>query len=282
MRLLEACFYAPAVASVDKGAINGAVYTEQMTSYEWEMAESILAESPLFKDIHPSDRKSLLSKLKAEHWSRRSSVMDPQQRVERFYLVVEGRVKVTRQNPKTAREITLFLLGPGSVFGLIGLGDGLFGSVCVETLDDVIALSGPAALWETWLATYPMLREAMSAYVAAHVSRLAELASDLALYDTKTRLARLILRNLRGAAACFAAENAQIKNLRHEELGCMIGSVRVVVNRLLAELKREGVIDTRAGGLQVLDHEKLMQIAEWDGCCTPVWALPHCVESSTI
>lgn len=267
------------VASVDAGAINESAFVEQMNSSEWEMAERILAESPLFRDLQPSVRQTLLRRLKPEHWSRRSSIMDPRQRVDRFYLVIKGRVKITRQNLKTAREITLFLLGPGSAFGLVGLADGLFGSVCVETLDDVVALSGPASLWEAWVATYPMLRESMSAYVAGHLSQLAELASDLALHDTKTRLARLILRNLRAEAACFDGEDALIRDLPHEELGCMIGSVRVVVNRLIAELKREGVIDTRAGGLQVLDYEKLVRIAELDRC-TSISALPSCEESS--
>lgn len=237
-----------------------------MNSSDWQAATRILAESPLFKELEPSVLQGLLSRLKPERWSRRSSVMSPRQTVNRFYLLVKGRVKITRQNLTTAREITLFLLGPGSAFGLMSLADGLFGTVCAETLDDVLALSGPAELWDAWLATYPTLRESMSAYVTGHLSELAELASDLALYDTRTRLARLILRNLGTPAESPEPEGALIRDLPHEELGYMIGSVRVVVNRLLAELKRESVIDTRAGELQVLDYEKLMQIAEWDMC----------------
>lgn len=254
------------MVSVGARTLRKAASTEQMNSSDWQAATRVLADSPLFKELQPCVLQSLLARLKPERWSRRSSVLSPRQKVDRFYLLVKGRVKITRQNLNTAREITLFLLGPGSAFGLMTLADGLFGSVCAETLDDVLALSGPAELWEGWLATYPTLRQATRAYVTGHVSRLAELASDLALHDTRTRLARLILRNLGMPTESLDAEGALIRDLPHEELGCMIGSVRVVVNRLLAELKREGVIDTRAGELQVLDYEKLMQIAEWDRC----------------
>jgi len=42
----------------------------------------------------------------------------------------------------------------------------------------------------------------------------------------------------------------------------MIGSVRVVINRLLGKLKREAIVDREHGRLQILDMERLLQLAE--------------------
>ncbi len=228
------------------------------------MAIRTLAASPLFKELQLGVLETLLTTLKPEHWARWSILMSPQQHADRFYLLIRGRVKLTRLNPKTAREITLFLLGPGAAFGFIHLADGLFRNICAETLDDVLALSGPAKLWEAWLTSYPVLRESVTVYIAGQLGQLAEIVGDLALHDTKTRLARLILRYLGTASGLADADKALIQDLPHEELAYMIGSVRVVVNRLLAELKREGVIDTQCGELLILSHEKLMRIAKFD------------------
>ena len=42
----------------------------------------------------------------------------------------------------------------------------------------------------------------------------------------------------------------------------MIGTVRVVLNRLLGELRRDGIINTESGELRVRNQEKLLLKAE--------------------
>ena len=88
---------------------------------------------------------------------------------------------------------------------------------------------------------------------------LANLAGDLALHDTETRLARLILRHAQ------QKESGQplrlIHNLSHESLAEMIGSVRVVVNRQLQHWQREGVVVTRRGELIIKELETLLKKA---------------------
>ncbi|NOX76349.1 MAG: winged helix-turn-helix domain-containing protein [Gammaproteobacteria bacterium] len=73
---------------------------------------------------------------------------------------------------------------------------------------------------------------------------LAGRASDLALHNTETRLARLI------------------NDLSHESLAEMIGSVRVVVNRQLQHWKQEGIVDAHRGHLEVEALQELMRRAE--------------------
>ena len=94
-----------------------------------------------------------------------------------------------------------------------------------------------------------------------------------------TRLSHLILRYCNDRLTC--SDINLISDLPHEELAHMIGTVRVVVNRLLAELKREGIIDTHSGRLRVLNIEKLLQKTEQQlysiphGSSDPLGASPH-------
>jgi CRP/FNR family transcriptional regulator, cyclic AMP receptor protein len=235
-----------------------------MAVVDSQQALKLLSRSPLFRDVDPAVFHEMLCSLSPEHWPRHRVVMDPQQAVDRFFVLLSGRVKVTRQNASTGREVTLFLLGPGDGFNVISLLDGERHDVAVQTLDAVQALSAPVALWRGWLDTYPAFRHAMRRYVDAQMRELVELAGDLAVHDTMTRLAHLILRYYDTAAPPGSGHINLIEDLPHEELAHMIGTVRVVVNRLLAELRREGVVDACNGRLRVLDLEKLLQKAERD------------------
>jgi CRP/FNR family transcriptional regulator, cyclic AMP receptor protein len=221
-----------------------------------------LRASPLFKGLEEEAMCHIIDALKSEQWPKHRVVMTPEDTMHRFYLLVKGRVKVVNQNPKTGRMITLFLLGPGDGFNVISLLGGQRHELTVETLDDVEALSAPVEQWIKWLGTYPALHLAMHRYVISRLHELSELASDLALYDTMTRLVHLILRYFGDSDGDLPNRSNLIKDLPHAELAHMIGTVRVVVNRLLGELRDEGLINTGGGELHVKNLEKLLQKAE--------------------
>lgn len=226
-----------------------------------------LASSPLFAGVAPEALRAMASELTPEDWPGRRIVMRPDQTIERFYVLCSGRVKVTRQNLRNGREITLFLLGPGDAFNVVALLDGRLHEVSAQTLDTVHALWGPVGLWQRWLDAYPAFRRAVRRYIYQRLSHLSELACDLALHDTMTRLAHLLLTYCSDRIRC--SDLVLIGDLSHEELAHMIGTVRVVVNRLLAELKREGVVDTAGGTLRVLDLHKLLERAEQEMYAAP-------------
>lgn len=219
-----------------------------------------LFASPLFAGVAPEVVQTMAGSLAPEYWSGRRLVMGPHETLQRFYVLRTGRVKITRQNLRNGREITLFLLGPGDAFNVVSLLDGRLHDVSAQTLEPVEALSGPVAQWKAWLDSYPALRQAVRRYIYLRLTHLSELACDLALHDTMTRLAHLLLTYCSDRLTC--RNLLLIGDLSHEELAHMIGTVRVVVNRLLAELKREGIVDTDGGRLRVLDLHKLLEKAE--------------------
>lgn len=221
-----------------------------------------LHTSPLFNGLGEEEICQIINALKPEHWSRHRVVMTPEDTMHRFYLLVKGRVKVVNQNPQTGRVITLFLLGPGDGFNIISLLGSQRHELTVETLDEVEALSAPVEQWLQWIDIYPALHLAMHRYVDSRLHELSELASDLALYDTMTRLVHLILRYFSDSEGSIPHRRNLIKDLPHAELAHMIGTVRVVVNRLLSELRDEGLVNTAGGELHVKNLEKLLLKAE--------------------
>ena len=219
----------------------------------------VLACSPIFHGLDAAKRQTIAGALSLVRWPRGAFVPAPGDGTDQFYALIEGRVKSTRQN-RSGREVTLFLLGPGDGFSLVSLLDALPDTLAVQTIDAVTAAAAPVAMWHAWMDAYPEFRRAVYRYTHHRLRALGELASDLALHDTMTRLAHLLLRY---CSDCLnGPECPLIGDLPHEELAHMIGTVRVVLNRLLSRLKRKGIVDTQGGRLRILDLERLLQIAE--------------------
>jgi CRP-like cAMP-binding protein len=217
-----------------------------------------LRNSKLLAGLPGEALREFLPHLRYERWAKRMQVMPEFRTAKRFYLIISGRVRIDAQHPVSGRAVTLYLVSAGDGHNLITLLDGKPHRVLAETLDEVEAVSAPLDTWQTWLRTYPAMRQAVMRCAALHLRELAELVEDLALRDTSARLAHLLLRHLDDEQE----SNGLLHGLVHEDIARLIGSVRVVVNRLLNSFKQEGIIYTEAGQLRIADLERLMHKAE--------------------
>ncbi|HEC18454.1 MAG TPA: Crp/Fnr family transcriptional regulator [Gammaproteobacteria bacterium] len=226
-------------------------------------SESIrcLKQSALFSGLATSSIEDIVTRCRRETWKRRRQ-LPMEETWRRFHILLSGRVRLSRGNAENGRMITLFLLGPGEPFCIFSLLDGKPHDVMLETLDDVTLLSLPMDEARQWLDEHPEFNRKLLPYLGEQMCSLAGLASDLALHDTETRLARLILRHVDSATTEQHVTPRLINDLSHESLAEMIGSVRVVVNRQLQHWKQEGIVDAHRGHLEVEALQELVRRAE--------------------
>ena len=177
-----------------------------------------------------------------------------------FYVILTGRIKVYQYSPQTNREQTLYLLGHADMFDVLTVLDGKYHEVMTTALDDSEVLELPVEKVREWIDTNPAFNRVFFPYMAKQMRQIESLAADLSLYDTSTRLMKLILKNL--DIKNPVSNLGLIHKLPHEELASMIGSVRHVVNRHLQQLKKEGIVDIEHKRLAVNDVEKLLQKVE--------------------
>ena len=127
----------------------------------------------------------------------------------------------------------------------------------LTTLDEVDVLSATLQHWYEWMEQYPVIRRAVEEYAAAQIQHLSDLAAELALDDTLTRLVHMILRY--SDTDKHPQHCNLIKDLSQEELAQMIGTVRPVLARLIGQLKREKLIEVNHGEMRVLNHQGLLE-----------------------
>ena len=221
----------------------------------------VLHGSPLFADHSETTLQGLLLSFHRETWKNNAPAMSGSQTLEFFYLLIAGRLKVSRINPDTGRELTIFLLGPGDVFDVICLLDPKKHEVITTALDDLEVLCAPLTEAREWIRKHPEFNRTLLPYLGKHMLALEELAADLSLHDTATRLSKLILRHVDHEDQ--QQELNLINDLSNEELASMIGSVRVVVNRHLNKLKKEGVLETSRKHMRVKNLHSLVSRIEY-------------------
>lgn len=220
--------------------------------------KALLRQSPLFEGLDGAVLDEMLSHFRRETWKQGRRISE-QESGQRFHIILSGRLKMGQINPDTGRMVTLFLLQPGDAFDVISLLDGQPNPVLLEARDDLLMLSTPMREARRWIEEHPVFNRSFLPYLGQQMRSLANLAGDLALHDTETRLARLILRHIQPEAP--GQPLRLIHNLSHESLAEMIGSVRVVVNRQLQHWQREGVVVTRRGELVIKELETLLKKA---------------------
>ncbi len=199
---------------------------------------------------------------KIRHYSKNLPAMSSSDTMHYFYIMLSGRIKVYQYNPSNNREQTLYLLGHSDMFDVLTVLDGREHEVMTTALDDSEVLELPIEKVREWIDTNPAFNKAFFPYMARQMRQIEELATDLSLYDTSTRLMKLILKNL--DLKNPLSHLGLLHKLPHEEIASMIGTVRHVVNRHLQQLKKEGILDIERKQLAVNDVNKLLQKVDRD------------------
>ncbi|HEB55793.1 MAG TPA: Crp/Fnr family transcriptional regulator [Gammaproteobacteria bacterium] len=222
-----------------------------------------LEQSRLFKGVGDKSMTDILSRCYQTTW-RKGVVSDGSGFVEKFYLIIDGRVKLERTDPASGDKITIFLLGPGDGFDVIPLLDGQRHEATATAVDDLSMLCASTESVRQWINQYPEFNRNFLPYLGNRMREIEDLSADIALKHTITRLARLILRHTVTDGHPDQGPHAVklIHDLTHDALAQMIGSTRQVVNRHLQLLRREGVLDSKSRHLAVLELEALKKQAE--------------------
>lgn len=224
----------------------------------------VLKNSILFSGLDDATLQTMLALHRRETWPK-GAHLPPRQALELFTVIISGRMELIRTNPETGRQITLLTLAPGDAFDVITLLDGREHDVSPIALEPLEIITAPIAKVRQWIETHPAFNSSFLPYLGEKIRNLEDLSADLALHETVTRLAKLILRQA-APQIPIGGEDDQgrplVNTLSDEAMARMIGTVRTIVNRHLQEFIRMGLISTSRGRLVVRDLEKLREYLE--------------------
>lgn len=170
-----------------------------------------------------------------------------------LYVVLRGRVHLARSLPG-GREIILGSLGPGQLFGeTVVIEHLVMTSSAITSLPSEIARI-PADALTAFTVAHPESLRGLMGSLAARMSDVESVASDLALCDVESRLRRLLVQLARrqGRPAIEAGEGWVLAPVpTQSELARMVGSCRETVSRTLTSMAKAGDLIARGRRLTV-------------------------------
>jgi CRP/FNR family transcriptional regulator, cyclic AMP receptor protein len=200
----------------------------------------LLRTVPIFSELSEADVTSLAQLLTRRKYPKDAVVFFENEEGDSFFMIVEGRIKVTILGDD-GREVILSMLTPGDFFGEMALLDNEPRSATAIAAEESELLSLSRADFQS-VATKRSITGALIKVLTARLRKANHQISTLALLDVYGRVARVILDMAREEGRRLKDGRIAFRRATHQEIANRIGTTRETVTRMLKDLERQGLI----------------------------------------
>lgn len=210
----------------------------------------VLGDVPIFAALTEGEREELASSMRVRQFARDEVIFHREDPAGHFFAIIAGTVKLQVQDD-SGRVVVIAILRGGEVFGELELFDDVPRSVTVTAITETQVLAlGRDDFFEV-LERHPRAMRFMLTLLARTIRDTARRIEDLVFLDLPSRVAKSLL-DLRGAHG----SNGEI-HLTQDDIAAFVGATRASVNRVLADLEAQGIVEIGRRHIGIKDIEKL-------------------------
>lgn len=210
----------------------------------------MLGDAPIFAALTDGEREELASRMRLRQFARDEVVFHREDPAGHFFAIIAGTVKLAVQDD-SGRVVVIAILRGGDVFGELELFDDVPRSLTVTAITETQVLAlGRDDFFEV-LERHPRAMRFMLTLLARTIRDTARRIEDLVFLDLPSRVAKSLL-DLRGAHG----SNDEI-HLTQDDIAAFVGATRASVNRVLADLEGQGIVEIGRRHIAVKDIGKL-------------------------
>jgi CRP-like cAMP-binding protein len=195
---------------------------------------------PMFSGVSDEALESIASLLIERSFPKHKTIVEEGAPGDYMYIIVEGRVKVTKLSGD-GREKILELLEVGDFFGEMSLFDEAPRSASVKGLSQVRVLALARNDFLRLLARSPDLALSVIQELTRRLRQVDEQASSLSFQRVKERTMGLLVRLAREEPGQEGRRKTPV--LTHQQIADMIGTSRETVTRAIKGLKEDGWLE---------------------------------------
>jgi len=195
---------------------------------------------PMFSSVSDEALESIASLLIERRFPKHKTIVEEGAPGDYMYIIVEGRVKVTKLSGD-GREKILELLDVGDFFGEMSLFDDAPRSASVKGLSQVRILALARKDFLRLLAGSPDLALSVIQELTRRLRQVDEQASSLSFQRVKERTMGLLVRLAREEPNQEGRRKTPV--LTHQQIADMIGTSRETVTRAIKGLKADGWLE---------------------------------------
>jgi CRP/FNR family transcriptional regulator, global nitrogen regulator len=186
----------------------------------------------------------------------KDTIFTPGDPDDQLYFLLSGAVRLYKIYGDY-KEATTALLKDSGVFGKLNLVEGRWQDVFAEAVTEARVASIQKAALERVIKSDPEFALRLFSSLSERLRQSDEVIESLLHREVSTRLATLLV-NL---GERFGEDDLIDVRLTHQDLANMIASTREAVSKVMSELQRDGVIETRNRRIAILDQGALSKRA---------------------
>jgi CRP/FNR family transcriptional regulator, global nitrogen regulator len=186
----------------------------------------------------------------------KDTIFTPGDPDDQLYFLLSGAVRIYKIYGDY-KEATTALLKDSGVFGKLNLVEGRWQDVFAEAVTEARVASIQKAALERVIKSDPGFSLRLFSSLSERLRQSDEVIESLLHREVSTRLATLLV-NL---GERFGEDDLIDVRLTHQDLANMIASTREAVSKVMSELQRDGVIETRNRRIAILDRGALSKRA---------------------
>lgn len=222
-----------------------------------ETITPVLRDVALFRDITGPEIGVLARQVVRRRYTRNQLIFSQGDPGDGLYIVLEGHVSITRQNPD-GDELIFGVYGPGEYFGELALFDSEPRSADASAIDDCTILFLSRSAFRSFLEQHPTAVLTCLGVVVSQLRRCTDLADEIALLDVRSRLARRLLHLVRDGMVDGEDDSSTPSfRITQQHLANMTGATRESINKHLNAFVDEGIVRLERGRIHILNVERL-------------------------
>lgn len=226
-----------------------------------KLDESLLTGLPPFCQLQRAQIREILDQAVSRRFDEGTAIFREGHDAERFYLLLDGYLRVVRSTPGGDQIIVLHI-SPGQLFGIApALQRDTYPATAIAAAE-AIALSWPVRLWDDFTTCYPGFATESYKTLGRRLGQIHDTLTEMATQAVEKRVASALLRMVhqsgrksdKGVEIAFPVTRQNISD--------MTGTTLHTVSRLLSAWQKAGIVESTRKHIVVTDPHALVLLSE--------------------
>jgi CRP-like cAMP-binding protein len=225
-----------------------------------KLNESLLANVPPFRRLSQPQIRKILDDATPLRFDAGEAVFSEGLPVDRFFLLLDGHIRVIRTTPGGDQIIALHI-APGQLFGIgAAIGRTTYPATAM-TADDCVALAWPNHLWQVFVDSYDGFATETYKVVGERVGEMNNRIMEMATQQVEQRIANAVLRLVTQTGRKVAGGIEIGMPITRQNLSDMTGTTLHTVSRLLSGWERDGIVLSERRKITVTAPHRLVVLS---------------------
>lgn len=222
--------------------------------------ESLLNDIPPFSKLDTSQIREILDLASSRRYEVGVSVFEEGHDADRFFLLLDGYIRVVRITPDGEQVIALHIPS-GQLFGIAkALGRDTYPATAI-TAAESIALSWPMRLWDSFVEQYDGFGSETYISVGKRMGELNNRIVEMATQHVEQRIACVLLRLINQTGRKVENGIEIDFPITRQDISEMTGTTLHTVSRMMSAWEKQGFVESGRKRITVLDPHQIVMLS---------------------